>query len=146
MYLNTALHYKMNVADYVARRMLDDVCEIPTAINSNYEFFYGELFDWMQLYTEQFGGRVLHRLPRCKNSREELLHDMAELYSGVLSRVEDINSMITLHSLFTLSFYMMVRYKEHPDMCGNISYYFGLITRRLESWNLLNYITDNYDM
>lgn len=142
MYLNTVVHFEMCIAGYVARRMLDDVCEIPTIINSNYEPVYGELFDWMQIYTNQFGGRVLHRLPRCKNSSEDLLDDMTELYSGVLRRVEDVHSTITLHSLFTLSFYMMVRYKEHPDKCGNISYYFGLITRRLESWN---FVTDNYD-
>ena len=127
----------MEFPAYVARRMLDEVCDIPTRTNSYYEPGFTELFDWMELYTNQFGARILYQLPNCKATRHELLDDIVELFAGILSRVNDVHDMTTLHSLFTISFYMMVIYKDHPIMCGYISHYFEVISFRFRSWNSL---------
>lgn len=128
----------MAFSDYVARRMLCDICNIVTPIESRFEHGYDDLCKWMESYTTQFDGAIFNRLPRCKTIRDELLNDMSQLYTGIFSRVNDIHGITTLHCLFTLSFYMMVKYKEQPIMCGEISYYFRLITQRLESWEILN--------
>ena len=127
----------MEFSNYVARRMLYEICNIATPLNSLYEHGYQNLYVWMELYTERFGGVILHNLPSRKSTSVELLSDMVELYTGVFSRVEDMNDMTTLHSMFTISFYMMEKYKEHSAMCSNISYYFELMTRHLDSWNTL---------
>ena len=132
----------MDIVGYVARRMLWDVCEIITPLNSIYEDTYDTLFNWMEMYTDRFGGRILHRLPPCKSTEAELLSDMAELYAGVISATDDIDDLRTLHCLFTISFYMMVRYKETPRLCSKISYYFELISYRLTSWDVL---TNRYE-
>ena len=136
----------MESSGYVARRILFEILDIATPIDERYEPIYELLYDWMESYTEEFGGAIFYRLPVCKTTRDELLRDMAQLYAGILARVNDIHGITTLHSLFTVTFYMMVKYKERqPSMCGDIVYYFKIITRRLESWNTLEYLTDRYD-
>ena len=127
----------MDAAGYVARRMLWDICEILSPSNPRYEPLYEALFNWMEVYTRQFGGSIIHKLPALKTNEDALLFDMAEIYDGILSKVQDTNSMLTLNALFTVSFYMMVRYKETPRLCSKISYYFELISYRLCSWDLL---------
>lgn len=133
----------MDFSNYVARRMLCEICEIATPLNPLYEPGYNALFNWMEHYTERFGTIILPNLPRLKATPDELLNDMLEIYSGIFEVVYDINAMVTLNSLFTISFYMMVKYKERLVMCSNISYYFELITRRLGSWD---YLTNNYEV
>ena len=130
-------HLTMDPAGYVARRMMWDICEILSPINLRYEPIYEALFNWMEVYTRRYGGSIIYRLPSLKTNENELLFDMATLYAEILSRIEDINSMISLNTLFTVSFYMMVRYKETPRLCSKISYYFELISYRLSSWNIL---------
>ena len=127
----------MDAAGYVSRCMLCDICEILSPTNPRYEPIYEALFNWMEVFTRQYGGSIIHRLPCLKTNEDELLVDMAELYDGILRRVQDTNSMLTLNTLFTISFYMMVRYKETPRLCSKISYYFELISYRLRSWELL---------
>ena len=125
----------MESSDYVARRMLFEVCDILVPIDERFEFAYNNLCDWMERYTAEFGGPLFHRLPSCKTTRDELLNDMSQLYSGIFARMDDMHNITTLRSLFTITFYMMVKYKEQTIMCGDIVYYFRLISRRLESWD-----------
>ena len=135
----------MESSAYVARRLLFEVCDILIPIDEQLEFVYNELYDWMERYTEQFGGELFHRLPSCKATRDELLSDMSQLYSGIFARMDDMHNITTLRCLFTITFYMMVKYKAQETMCGDIAYYFRLISRRLESWNTLEHLTNNYD-
>ncbi len=125
----------MESSDYVARRMLFEVCDILVPIDERFEFAYNNLYDWMERYTAEYGGDLFHRLPNCKTSRGELLNDMSQLYSGIFARMDDMHNITTLRSLFTVTFYMMVKYKEQIFMCGVIAYHFSLISRRLESWD-----------
>lgn len=128
----------MDSSDYVARRMLFEICDIITPLEGRFEPIYEDLHDWMHRYTQEYGGDIFHRLPSCKTSRDELLNDVSRLYAGIFARMSDAHSITTLHSLFTISFYMMMKYKEQPTMCGDIVYYFRVISRRLESWNTFN--------
>ena len=132
----------MAVFDYVSRRMLFDVCDIAVVpLNEDYEVIYEALYKWMECYTEQFGS-VFYNLPAHKTTQEELLNDMVQLFTGIFERVSDIDSITTLHALFTVSFYMMIKYKDQQvSMCGSISYYFKLITQNLKSWDTLQYLS-----
>ena len=135
----------MEVSDYVSRRMLFDVCDIAVPLNADFEPIYEALYKWMECYTEQFG-TVFYRLPACKTTREELMDDMVHLFTGIFDRVSDIDGITTLHALFTVSFYMMIKYKDYQaSMCGNICYYYKLITQRLKSWDTLEYLTNTSD-
>ena len=125
----------MESSAYVASRLLFEVCDILTPIDERFEHIYNDLYHWMERYTEEYNGEVFHRLPCCKATRDELLGDMTQLYSGILARMDDTNNVTTLRCLFTVTFYMMVKYKAQETMCGDIVYYFRLISRRLESWN-----------
>ena len=127
----------MDINGYVARRMLWDICDIEVPLNSLYEPVYEALFTWMEDYSREFDAAILFRLPRCKTTQEELMSDMVEIYTGILSVVRDINDMRTLNCLFTVSFYMAVKYKDNPAMCRKISYYFELISYSLRSWDIL---------
>ena len=60
----------------------------------------------MERYTEEYNGEVFHRLPCCKATRDELLGDMTQLYSGILARMDDTNNITTLRCLFTVTFYI----------------------------------------
>ena len=125
----------MESSDYVARRLLFEVCDILTPVDDRFEHIYNELYHWMDRYTEEFDGEVFYRLPSCRATRDELLCDMSQLYSGIFARMDDMHNITTLRCLFTITFYMMVKYKAQETMCGDIAYYFRLISRRLESWN-----------
>ena len=127
--------FVMESSAYVARRMLFEVCDILTPIDEHLEFVYNELYDWMELYTERFGGDIFHRLPSCRTNRDQLLRDISRLYTGIFARIDDMHNITTLRTLFTVTFYMMVKYKEQTIMCEDIAYYFRLISRRLESWD-----------
>ena len=132
---NFVVTFVMESSDYVARRLLFEVCDILTPVDERFEHIYNALYDWMDRYTEEFNGEVFYRLPSCKATRDELLSDMSHLYSGIFARIDDMHTITTLRSLFTITFYMMVKYKAQETMCGDIAYYFRLISRRLESWN-----------
>ena len=85
----------------------------------------------------QFSAEVLSRLPKVKTNEGELLQDMTKIYSEILHGVQDTQSMLFLNCLFTISFFMMVRYKETPVLSSHIAYHFELISYRLQSWRLL---------
>lgn len=128
----------MDAADYVARRLLFEVCDIVTALDDHFEPIFEDLWNWSVEYTKRFGSDIIHRLPGGSRSQEELLSDMAQLYDGIFSRMNDDHSITTLHSLFTLTLYMMVKYKDiGASICSEIAFDFYLITRRLESWECL---------
>ena len=99
----------MESPDYVARRMLFDVCDIITPIDGRLEPIYDALLDWMERYTEEYGGDIYHRLIGDRLDRDELLSDMSSLYSGIFARMDNSLSITTLRSLFTVTFYMTVK-------------------------------------
>ena len=128
----------MNASDYVARRLLFEVCDIVTVLDDHFEPIFEDLWNWSEEFTKRFGSDIIHRLPGGRTSREELLSDMSQLYRGVFSRMNDDHSITTLQSLFTLTFYMMMKYKDiGANLCSEIAFDFYVITRRLESWELL---------
>ena len=128
----------MALVSYVARRMLDEVCEIATPIDPRYEPTFQELYDWFELYTDQYGGRVYFRLPEPKQCVPELCNDMVRLYAGIFGGVGDEKeALVTVRSLFTVSFYMMIKYRDSPSLCSNIPLYFELISKDLNGWREL---------
>ena len=128
----------MNAPDYVARRLLFEVCDIVTAVDDHFEPLFDDLWNWTEEFTIRFGSDIIRRLPAGSTSREELLNVMSQLYDGVFSRMNDEHSIATLHSLFTLTFYMMMKYKcIGASMCSEIAFDFYLATRRLRSWEFL---------
>ena len=136
----------MNVSDYVARRLLFEVCDIVTVLDDKFEPFFDDLWNWTEEFTQRFGGDLIHRLPSGSTSREMLLNDMSQLYEGIFSRMNDDHSITTLHSLFTVTFYMMMKYKDiGASMCSEIAFDFYLITRRLESWGFLEHFIRGRD-
>ena len=131
-------HFKMELVSYVARRMLKDVCEIEVPINPAYELAYIQLCRWTDYCSTWRGPELFPNLPCVKQTSEDLNDDMMIIYVNYLTRVEDTHSRSTLHGLFSLSLYMMIKYKEHPDMCNLISRNFELLTYRLGGWAYLN--------
>ncbi len=128
----------MSVVSYVARRMLDEVCEIATPINPLYEPIFQELYDWLELYTDQYGGRVFFRLPEPKQRVSELCNDMVKLYAGIFEGAGDEkDAFVTVQSLFTVSFYMMIKYRDSPSLCSIIPLCFELTSKDLDGWREL---------
>lgn len=127
----------MNYPNYVSRRMLLDVCDISTSIDPRGEPFYDTLFTWMEVFTTRFSTQLLSGLPPLRTSSLDLDKDMIDVYSSILRAVPDVHSVATLNCLFTVSFYMMVRYKETPVLSSNIANGFELISRTLRGWQLL---------
>ena len=132
----------MNFAGYVARRMLYEVCNIIVLKDSNYEYGYNTLYDWMIFFTLRAGSSTIARLPSRKQTSEELFEDILILYRGILSRVDSVNNLLTVKCLFTMSFYMMKKYKDDPVLCSDISRWFQLISYRLGRWSIL---ANNYE-
>ena len=127
----------MEISSYVGRRMLWDICEIDVVVNPIHEPVYNTLYNWMIMYSRQFGVDVVRCLPRCKATENELLVDMKHLYEGILNQVNNAHQMRVLNCLFTLTYYMMTRYKDNVRMTSKIAFYFELITSRLRSWEML---------
>ena len=123
---------------YVARRMLEDVCGIIVTLNQTYEPTYRQLCSWTDYSSTWRGQELFPNLPCVKQTLDELSDDMMVIYVDFLRNVEDVHSRSTLHGLFSLSLYMMIQYREHPEMCSAISCDFELITRRLRGWTYIN--------
>ena len=124
----------MELVSYVARRMLKDVCWVEVTLNHTYEPTYRQLCNWTDYCSTWRGQELFPNLPCLKQTLDELSDDMLEIYVDFLTNVEDVHSGSTLHGLFSISLYMMIRYKEHPNMCNLISENFELLTRRLKGW------------
>ena len=127
----------METAGYISRRMLQDVCDITTGRNDNLEPLYNALMDWMEVYTQRYSAAVLHRLPSLKTTKQELLKDMEGVYRGILTVTPDVHSMLALNCIFTVSLYMMIRYRETPNLSGEVAFLFQIISYRLGGWKLL---------
>lgn len=128
----------MELVSYVARRMLKDVCRIDVIINPAYESAYRQLSGWTNHCSTWRGPEIFPNLPCVKQTPDELSDDMLVIYTDFLITIEDPHSRCTLHGLFSVSLYMMIKYKEHPDMCNLISRNFELLTYRLGGWAYLN--------
>lgn len=127
----------VDVASYVGRRLLYDHCDILTLIDDSLECYYRYLIEWMERFTLQFGETVLPRLPKVKESRQELIADMSRLYSGVLCSSDNPNSAHILKALFTVTYYMMLQYKDSAVLCSSISLTFVVVTNELTSWQAI---------
>lgn len=127
----------MEISSYISRRMVWDICEVAVVLNPTHEPAYNMLCNWMLTYTRQFGGDVARCLPRCRATENELLDDMKKLYEGILKQVNNVHQMRTLNCLFTLTYYMMTRYKYNVRFATKIAFYFELITSRFRSWEIL---------
>ena len=126
---------KMSLASYVARRLLYDICDIATPVHStHYENVYNELFYFMYRYTQYCGREIIPNLPIQRESFSELNNDMLDLYEGIFSASDDINSRLTLNSLFVMTYYMMVKYRDDPVLCSYITFQFEVTTERLGGW------------
>ena len=126
----------MSLASYVARRLMYDVCEIvmPVLYSTHYETVYGELFNFMDRFTRHSGREIISNLPRRTESAYELKEDMLDFYEGIFRGSNDANSILTLNSLFTITYYMMVKYSDDPVLCSNISFQFEVTTETLGGW------------
>ena len=128
----------MELVSYVASRMLKDVCGIDVIINPAYEPTYRNLCSWTDHCSTWRGPGIFPGLPSVKETVAELSDDMLIIYVDFLTRVPDVNSRGVVHGLFTVSLYMMIKYKDYPDKCYIISENFELITQRLGGWRLIN--------
>ena len=126
----------MSLASYVARRLMYDVCEIvmPVLYSTHYETVYDELFNFMDRFTRHSGREIIPNLPRRTESAYELKEDMLDFYEGIFRGSNDANSILTLNSLFTITYYMMVKYSDDPVLCSNISFQFEVTAETLGGW------------
>lgn len=126
----------MSISSYVARRLMCDVCEIimPIQYSTHYEDVYNQLFNFMDRFTRQSGREIIPNLPRHTDSAYELKEDMLDFYEDIFRGFNDANSILTLNSLFTITYYMMVKYSDDPVLCSNISFQFEVTTERLGGW------------
>jgi hypothetical protein len=126
----------MDVCGYVATRMTQAVCGIGVILIANpaHERVYEKLCGWTELCTERYGAVLFPDLPYIKNSRDELADDILLVYCGFLHAFPYPNSRATVHCLFTLTFYMMLQYKNHPALCSFISQNFIVISHGLRGW------------
>ena len=126
----------MSLANYVARRLLYDICEIATPVqhSTHYERVFNELLNFMDRFTHYCGREIVPLLPRRTESFYELREDMFDIYEGIFRGSDDINSVLTLNSLFVMTYYMMVKYEYDPVLCSHISFQFEVTTERLGGW------------
>ena len=119
--------------EYIARRMLYDICNIMTPINRNEEPYYSLLLNWTAVFTRRFGHTI--HLPIIREVHDTTIMNLSELYSGILENSVDVNSIQVLNCLFTITYYLMMKYEDHPVTCSKISCCFVAVTRNFESWN-----------
>ena len=130
----------MNISDYVARRLLFEVCGVQTPINTQFEPLFDYLWSWSERFTSRYGSHIFYRIPSGCATREELKNDMILIYAHLLHRYDNDDSLDTLKALFVITLYMIIRYKsDGVRMCSEIALDFHLITQNLNSWNFLNH-------
>ena len=132
----------MSVSKYIARRMFSDCCDIigEVRLEEENELVYEQLIRWFDAYTIQYGHTVIRGFPRPVNDINEMMRRVSMVYDGILSINSD--SLNTIRSMFTASYYMIRSYKSNTYFASLISLYFEEITRNMESWRYLQ-LTDN---
>ena len=137
----------MSLASYVARRLMYDVCEIvmPVLYSTHYETVYNELCNFMERFTQHSGRDIIPNLPSRTESAYELREDMLDFYEGILRSSNDTNSILTLSSLFIITYYMMVKYSDDPVLCSNISFKFEVTTESLGGWMVFDLRRDSQE-
>lgn len=130
----------MSLASYVARRILYDICEIVTPIHhsTHYENVYSELYNAMDRLTHYCGREIIPHLPSRRESVYELREDMFDLYEGIFKGSHDVNTILALNSLFAMTYYMMVKYRDDPVLCSQITFQFEVTTERLGGWRFFS--------
>ena len=131
-------HFKMSrlrdVSLYVARRLLFDHCDIIAVIDDRFEEIYRKLIIWMERFTVLYGARIIPALPTVKESEQELKSDMIRLYSEIMAS----GNRTLLEPLFTITYFMMIKYSHNPALCSRIPFYFAIIASNVTSWARLN--------
>ena len=127
----------MGAVEYVSNRMLLDICDTPMRINSQLEPIYEDFCRSFRRYNNDrhFRHTATVGLPSQKETEDELLADIFELYSGILRGANDHHSISTIRCLFTVSLYMMGIYRNDIELCKLIPSYFYLISYRLRGWS-----------
>ena len=57
----------------------------------------------MIFFTSRAGPSAIARLPDRKQTREDLFNDIVVLYRGILKGVNNIDNLLTLKCIFTMS-------------------------------------------
>ena len=115
-----------DVSLYTARRLLYDHCDVLAVIDDRFEEIYRKLIIWMERFTMLYGARIIPALPTVKESEEELKSDLIRLYSEIMAS----GNRSLVEPLFTISYYMMVRYSHNVALCSRIPFYFAIIASR----------------
>ena len=127
----------MKAVEYVAKRMLLEVCDIAMVRESNLDSVYNHLYDSFERYLRdnRFRETLILAVPPLKHSEKELLADVHLLYGGILRGSENHHNISTIRCLFTVSLYIMGLYKNNLPLCSLIPVYFHLISERLGGWS-----------
>ena len=124
----------MDLPSYIAYRMYCDVNMIPTRYNIAFEKVFRELTDFALAYTEQYAARMFHKIPENRTSIDELLTDTKDIFTGITKELGTVDSVLAIRSLFIPSYYLMIKYKKDPQMCGHVSFWFDVFTHKSKGW------------
>ena len=127
----------MDKAAYIGQRMLYDICDVMIPINSENEQCYSYMIRLMHLMTER--NAHLIRLPTRKTNLQDVIEDVIDIYTSIFDAFPDRNSLPVLNCLFTITFYMVIQYKEDIRICSRISCCFAVITTTFNFWDNLCY-------
>ena len=128
---------KMDLPSYVAYRMYCDINEIPIRHHKTYEGVFQLLGNFTSAYTRQYGSHMFPKIPGNRTSIDEVLMDTTEIFKGILTTLGSVDNPLVIKTLFVASYYMMVKYKSAPSICGNISFWFDTLSHKSKGWNIL---------
>ena len=127
----------MDLPSYVAYRMYCDINEIPIRHHKTFEEVFQLLSRFMSAYTTQYGSQMFPKIPGNRTTIDEALMDTTEIFKGILTTLGSVDNPLVIKTLFVASYYMMVKYKSTPVLCGNISFWFDTLSHNSEGWNIL---------
>ena len=128
----------MDLPGYIAYRMYCDVNDIPTRHNCVFEKVFEELIDFAYSYTTQYAARIFHKIPGNRTTIDELLTDIREIFAAITKQLGTVDSVLAIQTLFITSYYLMVKYRTDPRMCGHISFWFDVFTYKSKGWDKMS--------
>ena len=134
----------MDVAGYVSRYMLFEICDVAMVRNEQFDRICNHLYDYFVRYISNSYYRHLLTtgLPSIKTNKADVIRDMNQLYTSIIRGAEDHHSISTIRCLFAVSIYMMKRYEDDISLCSLIPFSFELISSRLRGWS---YFDNRYE-
>lgn len=124
----------MEPMNYVAHRMLFDVCDLMTPIRDSYEEIYLYLAEKMELILNG----VTRSVSLTRFSTWELVQrHVLTVFNDIILTMGVRDSIRTLCALFTGTYLLLSLYKSNSIFCSKIACCFYAVTQNFSCWRLI---------